>query len=126
MGRNSRSGGFNTNYTCLELNEGNVRTIFNRCIATDETTEYIESILQQTSHGYAQDSNPILFDKKKLLDNLKNIRYLYGQLLTTHKHTNSISTSEESKHNVMTNYMEKRWTDNKRHTNAIFSFRRRL
>ena len=31
-------------FTPLELNEGNVQAIFNRCIATEETTDYVESI----------------------------------------------------------------------------------
>lgn len=97
----------------LELNEGNVQAIFNRCIATEETTDYAESILQQKSEGYEQDSNPILFDKKRLLDNLKSIRYLYGQLLTTHKHTNTINTNVNGKTNVMTNYMGNTWITNK-------------
>ena len=110
-------------FTPLDLNEGNVQAIFNRCLATDETNEYIESILQKKSDGYAQDSDPILFDKQKLLSNLKNIRYLYGQLLTTHKHTNTINTSVNGKTNVMTNYMGNTWIANKRYINAIFSFR---
>ena len=78
-----------------------------------ETTDYAESILQQKSEGYEQDSNPILFDKKRLLDNLKSIRYLYGQLLTTHKHTNTINTNVNGKTNVMTNYMGNTWITNK-------------
>ena len=57
----------------IELTEGNVQAIFNRCLATESTTEYIKSILQQVASGHQQDSNPILFDKKKLLENLKFI-----------------------------------------------------
>ena len=97
-------------FTPLELNEGNVQAIFNRCLATEETTEYVESILQQTIHGYDKDSNPILFDKQKLLENLKTIRYLYGQLATAHNDTNTINTEEDSKNNVMTDYSGKVWT----------------
>lgn len=108
------------------MNEDNVQAIFNRCLANDETNECIKSVLQQTSFGYEQDSNPILFDKKRLIDNLKNIRYLYGQLITTHKDTNTIHTSKESNGNVMTNYAGKIWTDNKRYINAIFPFRSRI
>lgn len=110
-------------FTPLELSEGNIQAIFNRCLATDETNEYIESILQQTIHGYANDSNPILFDKQKLLENLKKIRYLYGQLKTAHNDTNTINTNADSKNNVMTDYSGKTWTKNKRYTNAIVSFR---
>ena len=91
-------------FTPVDLNEANVQAIFNRCLAGDSTTECIKSVLYQKEHGYAEDSNPILFDKKALLDNLKNIGYLYGQLMTAHHQSNSISTSLENRHNVMTNY----------------------
>ena len=97
----------------LDLSEGNVQTIFDRCLATDGTTEYIKSVLCTTEDGYEQDSNPILFDKKTLLANLKNIRYLYGQLSTTHQHTNTINTSEDSSTPVMKNYQGEVWTKNK-------------
>ena len=97
----------------LELNEGNVQTIFNRCLAGDNTTEYIKSVLYQKEHGYAEDSNPILFDKEALLDNLKNIRYLYGQLITVHLKTNTINTDEDNRSCVMKNYQGKIWTTNK-------------
>lgn len=94
-----------------DLNEGNVQKIFNDCLATKDTTEYLKSILYQKAFGYEQDSNPILFDKGKLLDNLKNIRYLYGQLKTTHCHSNTINTSKENTHNAMTNYKGEVWTE---------------
>lgn len=100
-------------FHAMDLNEGNVQEIFNRCIATKDTTDYLKSVLYQKEWGHEQDSNPILFDKKKILENLKTIRYLYGQLLTTHGHSNTISTSVENDHNSMTNYKGKIWTDKK-------------
>ena len=103
----------NRTFTPLELSEGNVQAIFNKCLATDSTTEYIKSVLYQKEFGYEQDSNPILFDKRKLIDNLKNIRYLYGQLRTTHEHSNTISTDEDNVDHVMLNYMNNAWTTNK-------------
>ena len=106
-------------FTPVDLNEANVQAIFNRCLAGDSTTECIKSVLYQKEHGYAEDSNPILFDKKALLDNLKNIGYLYGQLMTAHHQSNSISTSLENRHNVMTNYHGKIWTMNK---NTLLQF----
>ena len=96
-----------------ELNEANVQAIFNRCLATDSTTEHIKSVLYQKEHGYAESSNPILFDKKALLDNLKNIRYLYGQLITVHLDTNTINTHEDSGSPAMKNYRGEIWTMNK-------------
>ena len=100
-------------YAEWELNEANVQAIFNRCLATDSTTEYIKSVLYQKEHGYAENSNPILFDKKALLDNLKNIRYLYGQLITVHLDTNTINTHEDSDSPTMKNYRGEIWTMNK-------------
>ena len=107
----------------MELTEGNVQAIFNRCLPTDSTTEYLESILQQKSHGYAKDSDSIFFDKKKILKNLDYIRYLYGQLATSHNHSNTISVEKDNVDNVMTNYMREIWTENKRSINAIFPLR---
>lgn len=94
-----------------ELNEVTVQELFLRCIATKDTTDYLKSILYQKEFGHAEDSNQILFDKKYILENLKKIRYLYGQLLTTHGHSNTISTSKENDHNSMTNYKGEIWTD---------------
>lgn len=94
-----------------ELNEVTVQELFLRCIATKDTTDYLKSILYQKEWGHAEDSNPILFDKKYILENFKKIRYLYGQLLTTHKHSNTINTSKESPHNSMTNYKGETWTE---------------
>lgn len=102
----------NNSFEVLELSEGNVQAIFNRCLATDSTTEYIKSVLYQKEFGYEQDSNPILFDKGKLLANLKHIRYLYGQLKTTHKKTNTINTGKNNASAVMLNYQDNVWTEN--------------
>lgn len=150
----SKANSFNP----MDLNEGNVQAIFNRCIATDNTTEYIKAYLkfnavvkqdtdrqietlvkemsakgqttestkeqikaelyQQTRKmGFnlenEQCSEIMLFDKPKLLDNLKYIRYLYGQLRTTHEHSNTISINENNTDRAMLNYTNKVWTENK-------------
>ena len=64
----------------LELNEGNVQAIFNRCIATKESKELIGPILFSQKNGYPKDSEPVIFDKAQFLKNEKNIDYLFGQL----------------------------------------------
>ena len=117
----------------IDLNEDNVRAIFERCLAGDSTTEYIKSVLYHKERDYLTDSDLteeltkelneklwytrsdhlILFDKNALLDNLKNIRYLYGQLIAVHRDTNSIHTDEDSDSSVMKNYQSKIWTMNK-------------
>ena len=114
----------------IELNEDNVQAIFNRCLATDNTTEHIKSELYHKEWDYLKDSDLteelteelneklwytgsdhlIIFDKKALLNNLKNIRYLYGQLIAVHQDTNSIHTDEDSSSSVMKNYQGKIWT----------------
>lgn len=114
----------------IDLNEGNVQAIFNRCLATDNTTEHIKSELYHKEWDYLKDSDLteelteelneklwytgsdhlIIFDKKALLNNLKNIRYLYGQLIAVHRDTNSIHTDEDSNSSVMKNYQGKIWT----------------
>lgn len=103
----------NKGFKPLVLSEGNVLAMFNRCLATNNTQEYIKSILETKEHGYSQDSPGILFDRQKILENLLNIKYMYGQLLTSHKKSNSISASPTHKSNVMTNYAGEIWTTDK-------------
>lgn len=92
MGRNARSGGFgDIGYVCLDLNEGNVQDIFNRCLATEDSREITRTTLFSTLLGYSEEEEIILaFDKAALLQNKKNIEYLYGQLSLVHaqKHLN--------------------------------------
>ena len=94
-----------------ELREATVQALFLRCIATKETKSYLKSVLYQKEFGYEQDSPAILFDKDKILENLKSVLYLYGQLMTTHRHSNTISTSPENVHNSTINYKGEKWTD---------------
>lgn len=100
-------------FTPVELNKENVLTFFNKCIATDSTTEYVESILYQKLFGFEENSNPIYFDNEKLKNNLKYIRYMYGQLKTAHEHSNTISTHTDNTDCVMLNYKNEIWTENK-------------
>ena len=102
-----------TGFKAIELNEGNVQSLFEKCLATESTTEYVKSVLYQKNFGYEEDSKPIFFDRAKLLINLKSIRYLYGQLKTAHEHSNTISTSEDNTDRVMLDYTNKVWTENK-------------
>ena len=47
-------------FTPLELNEGNVQAIFNRCLATENTKEMSGGILFPPSHGYADDAERMI------------------------------------------------------------------
>lgn len=67
-------------FTPLDLNEENVHTIFNRCLATDTTVKTQGIILFHKTLGFHEDSNPVIFDKEKLERNKQQIKYLSGQL----------------------------------------------
>lgn len=97
-------------YVCA-LEESTIQELFLRCLATKDTTEYLKSVLYQKEWGHEEDSAPILFDKKKVIENFKKIRYLYGQLFTTHKHSNTINTTPGNPHNSSINYKGEIWTD---------------
>ena len=72
-------------FTPLELNEGNVQAIFNRCLATKESQEISGGILFPPSHGYKEDAERMIrFDSEILLKNKKTIEYLLGQLEKVH------------------------------------------
>lgn len=98
-------------FTPLELNEGNVQAIFNRCLAKEGTLEenIAKSILFSRTLGYKpSDEVMIRFNKQKLLADEKNIRYLYGQLRDVHQKSDKISTDS-----ISYTYLDKKWTNNK-------------
>ena len=67
----------------LDLNEGNVQAIFNRCLAKEgEATTYAQ-ILQKALAG--KDSDLIEFSKERIIASSKNISYLLGQLKGVHE-----------------------------------------
>ena len=64
----------------IDLNEGNVRAIFERCLATEDIPKekVSRSILFSRTLGYQpEDEIVFYFDKDKLLDNKKNIEYFF-------------------------------------------------
>jgi hypothetical protein len=66
----SKANGFNP----LDLNEGNVQAIFNRCIAKEGTPDdkCFSSILFSTLRGYSLDAERrVVFDKEQTLINKK-------------------------------------------------------
>lgn len=72
-----------------ELNEENVHAIFNRCLAEieDRKTTTLATLFPPEL-GY--EDNPdaqVLFQTDALLQNKKNIEYLYGQLKEVHDET---------------------------------------
>lgn len=64
----------------IDLNEGNVQAIFNRCIATKDSVDFIGVTLFTKETGFSENSKQIVFDKKEIFKNKSTIAYLYGQL----------------------------------------------
>lgn len=95
-------------FTPLELNEGNVQAIFNRCLATkdDDRDEFYGSVLFQRDLGYDEDSKPVYFNKKKVEQNKQNIFYLLGQLRSVHSSDSNITSAES-----VYKYDDVQWTD---------------
>ena len=89
----------------LELNEGNVQVIFNRCIATKDSKELTCPILFSQKNGYPKDSEPVMFDKAQILNNGKNIEYLFGQLQDVRSSKHEFTPSS-----VAVNYHGEFWT----------------
>lgn len=94
-------------FTPLELNEGEVQAIFNRCLATKDTpnSDVQLSILFKKIMGYDEDSKPMAFCKSKIGQNKSNILYLLGQLASVHKGSREITAKES-----IFRYDEKKWT----------------
>lgn len=96
-----------------ELNEGNVQAIFNRCLAKDGTPKknVSRSILFSRTLGYKPEDEVVFyFDKGRLLDNRKNIEYLFGQLKNAHE-KNEYMRMEDA----FCQYQGRKWTDNRAH-----------
>jgi hypothetical protein len=58
----------NAGFEPIDLTEGNVQAIFNRCLATDkDSVENISSsTLFQKDLGYDEDSKPVFFNKEQV------------------------------------------------------------
>ena len=92
----------------LELNEGNVRAIFERCLATDDTKNLTAPILFALKNGYSEDSKPIVFDKDKIAANSATIEYLFAQLHDVHTSKGFIAPMS-----VTIKYDKSTWTQSK-------------
>ena len=67
-----------------ELTEGNVQAIFDRCLAKEGCAETSYSHLYLKELGYEREDTGIAFDRKIILENRRNIEYLFGQLGAVH------------------------------------------
>lgn len=92
----------------LDLSEGNVQTIFNRCLAKNDSKEITISRLYFGSLGHEKEDSGIIFDTKEILLNRKNIEYLYGQLKSVHMQSRKLSMQDFAKM-----YLNTDWTHDK-------------
>ena len=95
----------------IDLNEGNVQAIFNRCLAKPDTKDFSYATLFPTTHGYKPgDEIQIQFDSAELLKNKQSIKFLFGQLQEVHA---SIKKQDISIDDYNTTYNGKHWTSDK-------------
>ncbi|MGN0478030.1 MAG: tetratricopeptide repeat protein [Hominenteromicrobium sp.] len=101
-------------YAELDLNEDNVKAIFNRCLATEDSKDLVGPILFSQKNGFPKDSEPVVFDKAQILKNEKNIDYLFGQLRDVRSSRHEFTLSS-----VAVNYHGELWTQD---SGIILSF----
>lgn len=99
-------------FTPLELNEGNVQAIYNRCAAIKDSEEITKVILFSTRLGFTEEDETVIhFDKNALSKNMQNIEYLYGQLGVVHLGKNK--TDRFAIMDFSTTYTGRSWSENK-------------
>ena len=95
----------------LELNEGEVRAIFNRCLSSSSTKDFTESTLFPPTRGYQRGSEKLIqFDTEVLLKNKQNIKYLFGQLQEVHRYNKKVDLTIDD---YNTTYKGTYWTRDK-------------
>lgn len=92
-----------------ELNEGNVQAIFNRCLATKNSSSVLSCELFPPALGNSQPEYSVFeFDKKTILANKANIQYLFGQLHSVHTQKDVLTIED-----FFENYLNKKWSSKK-------------
>lgn len=96
----------------MELTEGNVHAIFNRCLRKEGSKNITRTALFSTILGYSSEDELIVeFDKDTLLKDQANIRYLYGQSKVIH--TGENKSRRLSVDDFRTNYRGTVWPQSK-------------
>lgn len=81
----------------LELSEGNVQAIFNRCLAKNGTTETTASSLYFSSLGWEKEDDGLRFSISQLQANQRNVQYLVGQLKPVHEGQHILTLEDMAK-----------------------------
>ena len=84
-------------FTPLELNEGNVQAIFNRCLATEDEKETFDKsfccqILKPSLTN--KTSEEVILSREKAKQNKLNIKFLFGQIKNIHGDCSAIGLQE--------------------------------
>ena len=84
-------------FTPLELNEGNVQAIFNRCLATEDEKETFDKsfccqILKPSLTNKTSDE--VILSREKVEQNRLNIKFMFGQILNIHGDCSAIGLQE--------------------------------
>lgn len=99
----------NEEFKPLELTNGNVQAIFNRCLATSNSKDVVSALIASSLTGFDKSSIKIIsFDKTNLLANRPSIEYLYGQLKSIHTPVKRLPISD-----LFVSYSGEVWTSNK-------------
>lgn len=91
----------------IELNEENVLTIYNNCLAKENNSKNSDLLPTRifTKESCGKDSPEIIFKKSKIEEYSSSIEYLYGQLLSVHHSLPYLQPS-----NGFIDYTVKHWT----------------
>ncbi|MBR3881997.1 MAG: hypothetical protein IKJ36_01875 [Clostridia bacterium] len=82
----------NNEFKPLDLNYLAVTSLFKKCLATENSSQYIPAQFQQIKQGYKEDSPLVLFDANAFKENKPKIDFILGQLLDVHQGPNNIIT----------------------------------
>lgn len=83
-------------FTPLDLNEGNVQAIFNRCMAKEEKDSGDSFPIRILSKELTSKETPLVFlSDKNISLNDQNIKYLLGQINIFHKNYNNTLILQE-------------------------------
>ena len=102
-------------FTPIELTEGNVQAIFERCSAKEDSKNFSYSILFPITRGWKhEDCITIKFDADKLLKDKKAIQYLFGQLQRVHRSVEGENVLDVTIDDYNITYKETHWTSDKK------------
>ena len=65
----------------IDLNTGTVNRLFNKCLYTEDSKDFLMVNMNSAEDGHEEDSDPIYFDADEIKRNCDTLNYMAGQLL---------------------------------------------